>query len=152
MTSEERAAEGRYRPDVRKSYEGDGIVVGWEPKLCIHVAACIRALPEAFDPNARPWVNMTAANAEELGAAIASCPTGALTYRRTDGGPQEAATSPATVQPRTNGPLFVRGEVEIVDLEGNTTREARRMALCRCGHSANKPYCDLSHRVVGFQS
>ncbi len=152
MTSDERASEGRYRPDVLKSYTGDGIVVGWEPKLCIHIAACIRALPEVFDPNARPWVNVTAANADQLSEAISACPTGALTYRRTDGAAQESAPSPTTVQPRTNGPLLVRGEVEVVDLAGNATREARRMALCRCGHSANKPYCDLSHRAAGFQS
>lgn len=146
MTSEE-----RYQPDVKKSYEGDGIVVGWEPKLCIHVANCIRALPESFDPNARPWIDVTAANADQLAAAVTTCPTGALTFRRTDGAPQETAASPVTIQPRTNGPLFIRGEVEVVDIQGNTTREARRMALCRCGQSSNKPYCDLSHRAAGFE-
>jgi uncharacterized Fe-S cluster protein YjdI len=41
--------EDRYTPDVLKKYEGDGIVVHWEPKLCIHVAACIRRLPGVFD-------------------------------------------------------------------------------------------------------
>ena len=146
MTSEE-----RYMPDVLKMYEGAGIVVGWEPTRCIHVANCIRSQPSAFDPNARPWVDVTAANADELAAAIESCPTGALTYRRTDGAPQEQSAVPTTIQPRLNGPLFVRGEVEVIDLEGNVTRKATRMALCRCGHSNNKPYCDLSHRIVGFQ-
>jgi uncharacterized Fe-S cluster protein YjdI len=144
--------EERYKPDVLKQYEGDGIVVHWEPKLCIHVANCIRKLPESFDPAARPWIDVTTANADELAGAIELCPTGALSYRRTDGAPQEQAVSPAKIQPRTNGPLFVRGEVEVVDLQGNVTREARRMALCRCGHSGNKPYCDLSHRAAGFQS
>ena len=142
--------EARHNPNVLKSYEGDGIVIGWEPSLCIHVANCIRALPRVFDPEARPWISTGAATAGELAAAIEKCPTGALTYRRTDGAPQEQAPLPATIQPRTNGPLFVRGEVEVVDLQGNVTREARRMALCRCGHSGNKPYCDLSHRRVGF--
>jgi CDGSH-type Zn-finger protein len=96
-------------------------------------------------------VNVSAANADELAAAVESCPTGALTYRRTDGGPQEQPTSPATVEVRRNGPLFVRGEVEVVDAEGNVTRQAQRVALCRCGFSKNKPFCDLSHRAAGFQ-
>lgn len=143
-------AEERHNPNVVKSYEGEGIVIGWEPALCIHVANCIRSLPHVFDPAGRPWVSPEGATADELAEAVERCPTGALTYRRTDGAPQEQPASPATIQPRTNGPLFVRGEVEVIDSLGNVTREARRMALCRCGHSANKPYCDLSHRGAGF--
>jgi uncharacterized Fe-S cluster protein YjdI len=150
MSSEERS-ELRYRPDVFRDYEGDGIVVHWEPGLCIHVANCIRDLPGVFDPNARPWVNVAAARADEIAAAVESCPTGALRYERTDGAPQEQAEVPTQVQPRMNGPLFVRGEVEVVDAGGKVLREATRLALCRCGHSGNKPYCDLSHRRVGFR-
>ncbi len=143
--------EQRHRPDVLKEYEAAGIVVHWEPKLCIHVSNCIRALPHVFDPNARPWVNADAAPADEIAAAIETCPTGALSYTRTDGGPQETPASPTQVQPRPNGPLFVRGAVEMIDAEGNVTRRATRVALCRCGQSGNKPYCDLSHRDVGFK-
>lgn len=127
--------ETRYEPSVRRTYEGDGIVVHWEPALCIHVAACIRALPGTFDPNA---------------AAIEGCPTGALSYARTDGADQEQPEVPTTIEARQNGPLFVRGEIEIRDAEG-ITRHATRAALCRCGASANKPYCDLSHRRIAFE-
>lgn len=151
MTSEEQT-EARYREGVFRDYEGDGITVYWEPALCIHVANCIRSLPEVFDPEARPWVNVSAANAVELAAAVESCPTGALRYTRTDGAPQEEPRVPTRVQPRLNGPLFVEGDIEIVDGQGNVARRATRLALCRCGHSQNKPYCDLSHRAVGFRS
>jgi uncharacterized Fe-S cluster protein YjdI len=147
MTTEE-----RHQPEVLRHYAGEGIVVRWEPSLCIHVANCIRNLPQTFDPGARPWVNVAAATADEIAAAIATCPTGALSFERTDGMPGEEAAVPTTVQPRTNGPLFVRGDVQIVDIQGNVVRSATRMALCRCGHSNNKPYCDLSHRAVGFRS
>ena len=105
-----------------------------------------------FKPDARPWVNVEAASADEIAAAIESCPTGALSYVRTDGAPQEAPESPTKVEPRPNGPLFVRGDIEVIDAEGNVTRRATRIALCRCGQSSNKPYCDLSHRAVGFKS
>lgn len=46
--------------------------------------------------------------------------------------------------------LFLRGDLRVVDGEGNVVRTATRMALCRCGHSRNKPYCDLSHEELGF--
>src|SRR5512139_3784455 len=108
--------EARFRADVSKTYEAEGIIVGWEPSRCIHVANCIRNLPTAFDPAVRPWIDVNAANADALAAAITTCPTGALTYRRTDGAPQEQPAIPATIQPRTNGPLYVRGSVEVVDL------------------------------------
>ena len=144
--------EARYREGVLRSYEGKGIIAHWEPSLCIHVAACIRALPETFVPDARPWIAIDTATAEEIQAAILQCPTGALRYTRTDGQPQEQPDIPTTVQPRLNGPLFVRGEVEVVDAQERTTRIAARLALCRCGASRNKPYCDLSHRAIGFRS
>ena len=49
---------------------------------------------------------------------------------------------------RLNGPYHVRGPVELVDQEGNhfTVEEGKTVALCRCGRSDNKPFCDSSHR------
>jgi CDGSH-type Zn-finger protein len=54
------------------------------------------------------------------------------------------------VEPRPNGPLFVRGLVRMVDEDGQLIREDTRLALCRCGASENKPFCDGSHRRIGF--
>ena len=48
--------------------------------------------------------------------------------------------------------LFVRGELQVTDTQQNVRRAATRMALCRCGHSGNKPFCDDSHYRVGFRS
>lgn len=54
---------------------------------------------------------------------------------------------------RSDGPLRVEGEVELVDMEGKAYGLGGRtsIALCRCGHSANKPLCDGSHKTHGFQ-
>jgi len=145
-------SENRHSADIGRAYEGDGIVVYWEPALCIHTGNCIRGLPQTFDPDARPWVNAGAASADEIAEVILTCPTGALSFERNDGGPQEGPARPATIQPRKDGPLFLRGEFAIVDTSGDVVRTATRMALCRCGQSRNKPYCDLSHRAAGFQS
>jgi CDGSH-type Zn-finger protein len=55
---------------------------------------------------------------------------------------------------RNNGPLRIEGEFTIYDTEGKAFDLAGRTAisLCRCGHSANKPFCDSSHKTAGFQS
>jgi 3-phenylpropionate/trans-cinnamate dioxygenase ferredoxin subunit len=51
-----------------------------------------------------------------------------------------------------NGPYIVKGEVEITDADGNRYPVEKRMALCRCGASTEKPFCDGSHSKIGFQA
>jgi len=59
---------------------------------------------------------------------------------------------PSKVTVFSNGPIRVEGEFEIVDPNGNVFGLAGRttIGLCRCGHSANKPFCDGSHKTTGF--
>ena len=58
------------------------------------------------------------------------------------------------IQPIGNGPLIVTGEFEVVDSDGNvfTLEKAGRAALCRCGQSEEKPFCDGTHKTCGFKS
>lgn len=49
-----------------------------------------------------------------------------------------------------NGPYIVTGEVEYVDHDGNVVKTLAKAALCRCGHSNSKPFCDGTHREIGF--
>ena len=51
-----------------------------------------------------------------------------------------------------NGPLLVEGPVELRDASGETVATGRKGALCRCGASANKPFCDGSHVAIGFET
>jgi CDGSH-type Zn-finger protein len=55
---------------------------------------------------------------------------------------------------RNNGPLRLEGNITLVDQDGQPFGLSGRTAigLCRCGHSANKPFCDGSHGKVGFES
>jgi CDGSH-type Zn-finger protein len=57
-----------------------------------------------------------------------------------------------TILVRDNGPYSVRGPIKLVDAEGNEFIVEQSVALCRCGHSSNKPFCDSTHRAIGFQS
>jgi CDGSH-type Zn-finger protein len=55
---------------------------------------------------------------------------------------------------KTNGSIRIEGEFELFDSEGNKFDLAGRTAisLCRCGHSKNMPFCDSTHKQIGFQS
>jgi CDGSH-type Zn-finger protein len=57
------------------------------------------------------------------------------------------------IQAVKNGPLIVQGAVDVVDSQGQPRIPSRpSVALCRCGHSANKPFCDGGHAKAGFQA
>ena len=134
--------------DVRE-YSTPEIVVEWQPRLCFHSHNCIRALPQVFDPDARPWVRLELASADEVDAAVAQCPSGALRARRA--GAAEARAEPLEVEASAAGPLLLRGGVRVLDAEGNVLYEGERAALCRCGGSQNKPFCDGTHKAIGFE-
>lgn len=134
-----------------RTYDRAELSVVWDAGRCIHTAKCIQALPQVFDPQARPWVKVDAAPAADVAAAVRACPTGALRYETHDesiaaDGPEE----PTTVRVSPDGPLMVRGPVTVVGPDGVECDEAR-VALCRCGKTGNTPFCDNSHQAVGFK-
>ena len=135
-----------------KDYRNDSIVVHWDAGRCIHTAICTRTLPQVFDVGRRPWIAVDGADAEEIAAAVRRCPTGALRYDRLDTGAGEPAPEVTTVVPIRNGPLYLRGKLRIATPDGTVLSEETRFALCRCGASGNPPFCDNSHRTVGFRS
>jgi CDGSH-type Zn-finger protein/uncharacterized Fe-S cluster protein YjdI len=64
--------------------------------------------------------------------------------------PLAARDGEVLIEPQKDGPLKVSGNLEIVSGTGHTVNRVRETFLCRCGQSRNKPYCDGSHRKVGF--
>jgi uncharacterized Fe-S cluster protein YjdI len=137
------------RDTLTKEYPTDEIVVEWEPRLCYHSKNCVRSLPQVFDDSRRPWVKVDAASADEVEAAVSLCPSGALRTRRV-GAPAKRRLRPAELRASANGPLLVSGNVRILDGEGAVLFEGEKVALCRCGGSANKPFCDGTHAKNGF--
>jgi len=133
-----------------REYATDEIVVEWEPSLCYHSHNCVRALPLVFDPDRRPWVAVDAAAADEVEAAVARCPSGALRSHRTNGAPAPRQ-EPFEVCASENGPLLVSGGVRVLASDGSLLYEGEKAALCRCGGSSNKPFCDGTHKTAGFQ-
>ena len=133
-----------------KRYDSDDVVVRYNIKRCIHFAACVRGLPSVFDEQRRPWIQPGNADAEAVAEVVQRCPTGALHFERLDGGPAEQPQPHASVQVSADGPLYVRGELTIQREDGTQIVQDTRVALCRCGMSGNKPFCDNSHKQ-GFE-
>jgi CDGSH-type Zn-finger protein len=107
-------------------------------------------LPAVFDRTRRPWILPSGASADDIAKVIARCPSGALHLKRRDGDPDEVPDEPATIVPTPGGPVYVRGFVQLRSADGMSVVEDIRMALCRCGQSQNKPFCDNSHLDAGF--
>lgn len=129
-------------------YGTDEIDVSYDVSRCIHYAACVRSLPRTFNPAKRPWVDPDASTADEVAGAVMRCPTGALHFKRIDGGADEPVPGSNEIRVAENGPLYVYGDVRIETPEGEMLLEDTRVALCRCGRSKNKPFCDNSHEEV----
>lgn len=63
---------------AKRTYERDGLTVLWDSDLCTHCETCWRGLPQVFDPEKRPWVNINGATTEEITKQVQQCPSGAL--------------------------------------------------------------------------
>lgn len=135
---------------MRKVYRGRGIEVSFDLDVCIHIGECLRGQPSVFQHDRRPWILPDAGDAAEVAEVVERCPSGALRYRRLDGGPGERHER-TTVTPMRDGPLLVVGEIEIRRPDG-TVESTPRATLCRCGLSANKPFCDNSHLRAAFSA
>ena len=132
-------------------YPSGEVDVFWDGRLCIHVGECTRAKGELFVGGRDPWCDPDRASVEEAVDVVERCPTGALTYAVKDGATVESAASENTVSVTSDGPLFFRGDLDIDGSPDDMPGVKFRAALCRCGQSGNKPFCDNSHRDSDFQ-
>ena len=135
---------------MRKVYTGRDVEVSFDLDICIHIAECLRGDPDVFKLDRRPWVLPDEAEADQVAEIVERCPTGALLYRRLDGGRQEEHRG-TKVTPMRNGPLLVTGEIE-VRREDGTVETLPRATLCRCGSSKHKPFCDNQHLAINFRA
>jgi len=157
-----------------RKYTNGEITVYWKPSKCIHATTCFRELIEVFNPRKRPWVNMQGAPTNRIIEVVDKCPTMAiywkynkdLTTAELSGElvsgeevtpddvltlQKEEETAGASIVIMKNGPILVEGEFKIIGPEGNELKSMIMTCFCRCGHSRAQPYCDGTHRKVGFQ-
>ena len=129
------------------AYSGKDATMTWDAARCIHAAECIRCVPQSFDAAARPWIMPDQSpRTDVLADAVNACPSGALVDAprgRHVGDDRVCDTS--TCEVRADGPYYLRGTLLLAPDITQT-----RMALCRCGASANKPFCDNAHKTIEF--
>jgi uncharacterized Fe-S cluster protein YjdI len=136
---------------IIKKYSNDEVTVVWQPDKCIHSAICISGLPNVFDNQKRPWVNIQGATSERIIEQVKACPSGALSYFMNGEENQVVENLQTMVEVLADGPLLIHGTLKVKDKDGNETIKEKTTAFCRCGASANKPYCDGSHITAQFK-
>ena len=133
-------------------FEGKEIDTTWDGRLCIHVQECTRAKGGLFKSGRKPWGQPDLGEADYVARVVERCPTGALTYSRKGGGAEEKAPAANRIMLANNGPLYVSGELTVDGAKDDMPGAQFRVALCRCGDSKNKPFCDGSHKPAGFKA
>lgn len=157
-------------PDPRnRQYTNGEITVFWIPSKCIHATTCFRELIEVFNPGRRPWVNMEGAPTRRITEVVNKCPTQALIWKYNKDlsseeleaqwqGTQDeenprtltGASSTAKIRIMKDGPIVVEGNYKVIDGEGKEQKPTVMTSFCRCGSSLSMPFCDGTHRKIGF--
>jgi CDGSH-type Zn-finger protein/uncharacterized Fe-S cluster protein YjdI len=133
-------------PDGVETVEGQALTLMFEARRCIHARHCVTGAPTVFLANVQgPWIHPDTLDAERLVGIAQDCPSGAIRYRRKDGGLEEAPPPVNLASVREAGPYAFRGQLRIDGEDAGF-----RATLCRCGASQNKPFCDGSHHAAGF--
>lgn len=142
-------------------YTNGEVTVVWKPNVCIHSTLCWKGLIEVFNPREKPWIKMDGASTDKIIEQVRKCPSGALSYfLNEDGEPvtQEnhdkivaESAKIMKVQVSPDGPYLINTKCLIVHRDGREEIKEGTVALCRCGASGNKPYCDGNHRKIGFE-
>lgn len=139
---------------MTKKYSNKDITVVWQQDLCIHSTNCWKGLVKVFNPSEKPWIKMEGATTAQIIEQVEKCPSGALSFHyndQTETKQKENTTIETIVEVSKNGPLMVYGNIKVKHKDGTVVQKQRITALCRCGGSSNKPFCDGTHVKIGFK-
>lgn len=135
--------------EIKKEYSNNDITIVWKPKTCIHAAECVKRLPKVYNPKEKPWIKIENATTAELKKQIDTCPSGALSYIDLKSNNQKLEEN-IIIDVMENGPLIIKGVIDI-NHKNKIEKTGKTTALCRCGFSENKPFCDGKHAKNNFK-
>ena len=135
--------------DRLDSYEGSGITVRDNRGTCCHFGNCTEHLPQVFHASSDPFVTARGADADSIEQIVRQCPSGALGFIR-NGELYQGEQREPQIYVANNASYYVRGGIELDGEVMNEGASREHYALCRCGCSKNKPFCDGSHWWVKF--
>ena len=140
----------RCKNDGLKNFESPEITVHFNRSICSGAAQCVRNLPAVFKSSGEDWIQPAEASVEEIIETVKMCPSGALTYS-IDGQTEVKAVDEVSVRIVANGPYEITGPVELDAPKWSQNASKTSFALCRCGKTANSPFCDYSHGEQGWE-
>jgi CDGSH-type Zn-finger protein/truncated hemoglobin YjbI len=151
-------------PDRRDSYPGQQVTIFDNRGICQHSGLCTDRLPTVFRTDAEPFVAPSGGRLDEIVRAVRDCPSGALSLAFDSTDDRDEARDLAdwhgarerAIEVTQDGPYRVTGGVGLTDAAGSDVPRAagssrEHYALCRCGHSQNKPFCSGMHWYVEFR-
>lgn len=137
---------------VVKTYKKDSLTVIWQPSLCSHSTNCWKQLLPVFNPKSRPWIDLSAAGNDQIKDQISKCPSGALAYIDKEEKTNTVTNEVTQVEVVPGGPYIIKGEIKLKGTTVSSKPKTNIVALCRCGSSKNKPFCDGSHTSITFDN
>lgn len=140
-------SEGR-QPRKSEKYIGKEITIHDDRGICAHMGFCTDGLPKVFKMRTEPWIDADAESLEKIIETVKKCPSGALSYS-IDGILYNKFSEHPDIQISEDGPYYVKGSIELNDNDQPESEE--HYALCRCGNSKNKPFCDGTHWYTKFK-
>ncbi|UZJ38662.1 MULTISPECIES: CDGSH iron-sulfur domain-containing protein [unclassified Prosthecochloris] len=139
--------EGR-PPRRSDSYKGKDIIIHDDRGICSHAGFCTDDLPEVFLKKDEPWIDPDGEGVEKIIETIEKCPSGALSYS-IEGRLHDNFSGNPQIRIAENGPYYIKGSIPLHDADKPESDE--HYALCRCGRSRNKPFCDGQHWFKRFR-
>jgi CDGSH-type Zn-finger protein len=136
-------------PDRPDHYAGKEIVVLDNRGTCCHYGNCTDRLSAVFHHDGEPFVTADGAPPDAIEKIVRECPSGALGFIR-DGVPYRGEEREPEIFVSHNASYYVRGGIELEGEPMNRGALREHYALCRCGQSKNKPFCDGSHWYAKF--
>jgi len=136
--------------DRRDSYQGKKITIHDNRGICSHAGYCTDNLPLVFRTGIKPWIDPEGASPRDIKKIIKMCPSGALGYSENNVEYANQKADPE-IHVSRNGPLEIRGGIELEGFDLGDRASTEHYTLCRCGESKNKPRCDGSHWFAAFK-
>ncbi|HEY6234005.1 MAG TPA: ferritin-like domain-containing protein [Candidatus Elarobacter sp.] len=137
------------KPDKRVAYAGSEVTIFDNRGTCCHSGNCTDNLPAVWRENQEPWIDPNGAEKQAIIDIVRACPSGALSYAVNDVEFRDQDRAP-NVYVSKDGPYHVQGRIALLHEQLNEGASTEHYALCRCGQSKNKPFCDGSHWYVKF--
>jgi len=141
-------ADRRPRAGRARTLHGDGVVMTDDRSLCTHAGHCADRFTDVWEMIRR--TNDPAVRSR-LQRMVELCPSGRLAHASASNAEAVEPDFEPSIAVVRDGPLWVRGGIPVESSDGTTYEVRNRVTLCRCGHSGNKPFCDGTHREIGFR-